>query len=65
MEEDRRLQKPNLCRITTKVGGREFICINEVHDDENQKNFPFDARGNFVKAARHYFVRRYPYGGDH
>jgi len=66
--EDPRLNKEDLCRVTTIGGtGIEWICINKVHaevyqrrsSDKNHK------KGDAIfssapKADQHYFVPRWP-----
>lgn len=66
--EDKRLERPNLCRVTTMVGQTEFICIREEHAKIYQRKTQRtrDAFGGFLssnpQADQHYFVRRYPMG---
>lgn len=59
--EDKRVLRPGLCRVTTFLGGKEFICIKAVHDD-GKKHDQFDSNGRPARWRRHTMVRRYPFG---
>lgn len=69
-QEDQRLNKKDLCGVTTIVGGKEFICIREAHAPiyERKTLRTRDVFGGFISNNRqidqHYFVRRYSFG-DH
>lgn len=69
-QEDQRLGKEELCRVTKMVGEKEFICIREAHAPiyERKTHRTRDVFGGFISNNRqvdqHYFVRRYPFG-DH
>ena len=52
-----------ICRVTTTVAGKEFICLLPVHDD-GKKADQNDSRGRPARWRKHHFVRRYPYS-DH
>jgi len=67
--EDPRLEKPELCRVTTMVGHVEFICIRKDHTAVYRRHGKgLFGIGEFItnnpQKDRHYFVRRYP-NGDH
>lgn len=62
-ETDPRIHE-NICRITQTINGREWVCIADPHDSAYQKSRQRDARGNWPRSERHYFVRRFPMRGQ-
>ncbi len=57
-----------MCEHTEVIGGTEMICILPYHGREfnnNGERQPLhNSRGGYRKWARHWFKRRYPYGGS-
>lgn len=66
--EDKRLERPELCRVVKMVGPHEFICIRKVHAKvySRVRSTPVGAPifADNPSVDQHYMVRRYPYG-DH
>jgi hypothetical protein len=56
-----------MCEETEWIDGHEFVCILPYHQREYKNNGerrPMnDARGNVSRWRRHWFTRKYPYGG--
>lgn len=65
--EDKRI-RPGQCHELTMIGGSEFICIADPHPDQPlPKGWSLDRAilaAQSPLSRRHFFIRRYPPGGD-